>query len=75
MAAMESKVKINEGAGWNLGQPILGDDKYKEMQYLKHYDTLWKIQRHVGIQRNMLSNIYYIKLKNNNKSKLWISIN
>ena len=31
MAAMESKVKINEGAGWNLGQPILGDDKYKEM--------------------------------------------
>ena len=31
MAGMEIEVKGNEGASWNLGQPILGDDKYKEM--------------------------------------------
>ena len=47
MAAMESKVKGNEGSGWNLGQPILGNDKYKEMQYLKHYDTRWNLIKSV----------------------------
>ena len=59
MAVMESEVKGHEGAGWKLGQPIVENDKDKEMQYLKHYDMLWWY--HVGIQKNILSNIYYVK--------------